>query len=296
MEVRSIHNPICHLAECPIWNYTEKALYWTDILEKRIWRYHPKKKAVEIEWQGNLIVGGFAFTKNNDIVLCTHKGVYLLSRQSGEGHGSVPKLLFDISMAEDERFNDITTDPEGRVFAGTLTKRRVRGILYRLEQNKSPLAVIENIGTSNGMTFSLDLRYFYHTDSHIRTITRYDYDIDTGDITNPLVFYQGLKKDGSPDGITIDMEGCIWAACWGASKVLRIDPDGKIVRELPVPAIQPSSVIFGGEKMNELYITTACEHGADLKRGLDEQGRYLGGEVFQVNLNVTGRKEWPADL
>lgn len=296
VKVQSIHNPICHLAECPIWNYREKKLYWTDILEKRIWKYDPHRGTIEVEWEGDLMVGGFAFTKSNDVVLCTHKGVYLLSRQPSANHDSVPKFLFDVPMADDERFNDITTDPRGRIFAGTLTEKRKGGILYKLEQHKLPLAVIENIGTSNGMTFSLDLKHFYHTDSHARTITSYDYDIETGNIKNPLVIYQGLKENGVPDGITIDMEGYIWVACWRGAKVVRIDPNGSVVQELPIPAVQPSSVIFGGESMNELYITSACQGGVDLKRGLDEQGRYLGGEVFRINLDVNGRKEWPADF
>ena len=296
VQIQSIHNPICHLAECPIWNEAEKALYWTDILERRIWKYDPHSRTAKIAWEGDLMVGGFAFTKGNDIVLCTHKGVYLWPRHHDEQGDQGPRLLFGIPMAEGERFNDITTDPRGRIFAGTLIKGRKEGILYRLEKGKSPVVVLEEIGTSNGMTFSLDLKHFYHTDSRVRTITRYDYDIETGDIENPDIIYRGLEQNGSPDGITMDSQGHIWVACWRGGKVLRIDVQGKIVQELPVPAVQPSSVIFGGEEMNELYITTACEGGADLARGLDKMGRYLGGEVFHVCLDVVGRHEWPADF
>jgi D-xylonolactonase len=296
VNVQSIHNPICHLAECPIWNDTEKALYWTDILEKRIWRYNPHNKTIGVEWEGDLMVGGLAFTKSNDLVLCTHKGVYLLSRRPGTQQDSALRLLFDIPMADDERFNDITTDPRGRIFAGTLTKIRGGGTLYRMERQEPPAVVLGSIGTSNGMTFSLDLRYFYHTDSHARTITRYDYDIETGNIEDPHVIYRGLKENGVPDGITMDTQGHIWVACWRGGKVIRIDPQGRIVRELDVPAIQPSSVMLGGDNMSELYITSACQGGVDMKKGLDEQGNYLGGEVFHVCLDVAGRKEWPADF
>lgn len=294
MNVTSIKNPICHLAECPLWNETEKKLYWTDILEKRIWKYDPQSKAVEVEWEGDFMVGGFAFTKNNDMVLCTDKGVYLLKRQAGAKPAL--QLLFDIPMAQGERFNDITTDPAGRIFAGTLIKKQTKGKLYRLEKEKPPVPLLWNIGTSNGMTFSLDLKYFYHTDSRTRMITRYDYDLQTGDIANPEIFYEGLEENGVPDGITMDSDGYIWIACWRGSKVIRVDSQGNIVSEIPTPAIQTSSVIFGGENMNEMYITSACEDGADPAKGLDESGRYLGGEVFHVKLDIVGRKEWPADF
>jgi D-xylonolactonase len=296
VDVRSINNPICHLAECPIWNDAEKALYWTDILERRIWRYDPGSGEIRIEWQGDAMVGGFAFTGNNDMVLCTEKGIYRLARQSDASAGSSLRLLYGIPMAADERFNDITTDPRGRIFAGTLTARREQGILYRLEKDRFAEVVLSDIGTSNGMTFSLDLKYFYHTDSHVRTITRYDYDLDTGDIANPCAIYKAAEANGVPDGITMDAEGHIWIACWRGRKVIRIDSAGQIVSELPIPAVQISSVAFGGDDMNELYVTTACEGGADLARGLDESGRYLGGEVFCAHLDAVGRKEWPADF
>lgn len=296
MTVDSVGNPICHLGECPIWNDTEQALYWTDILEKRLWRYDRRRGTTERAWHGDLMVGGFAFTKENDIVACTDKGVYKLCRQPDAGTDAGPQLLFEIPMASDERFNDVTTDPRGRMFAGTLTDRREDGILYKLERGQNPTPVLREIGTSNGMTFSPDLRYFYHTDSHVRTITRYDYDVESGAIDNPQVVYEGRKENGVPDGITMDTQGCLWVACWRGSKVLHIDGEGRIIGELAVPAIQVSSVAFGGEAMNELYITSASQGGVDLAKGLDDQGRYLGGAVFRAQLDVAGRKEWRADL
>lgn len=290
MQVLSIGNPICRLAECPVWNDTEKALYWTDIPAGRIWRYDPRSGETALAWEGNLIVGGLAFTETNAIIMCTHKGVYKLTRPAGNF-----ELLLDIPMAEDERFNDITTDPRGRIFAGTLTERRVEGLLYRLECGKEPEVVLRDIRTSNGMTFSLDLEHFYHTDSRVRTITRYDYDLASGDIENPCVVYQGREEDGSPDGMTMDADGFLWVACYRGGKIIRIDEKGKIVQELPVPAAQPSSVMFGGDNLGELFVTSASEGAADQARGLDERGRYLGGAVFCVRLGVTGRKEWRAD-
>jgi D-xylonolactonase len=292
MDVRSIGNRICQLAECPIWNCAEQALYWTDIPQKRIWRYDPAGESFEIAWEGERIVGGYAFTARGDIVLCTDKGVYYLSRG-----GEVPelKLLFDIPMVEDERFNDITTDPAGRIFAGTLTERREEGKLYRLEKGRDPVVVLEDIGTSNGMTFSLDEKYFYHTDSHVRTIRRYDYDAGTGEIGNPVVIFKG-DEEWKPDGITMDSEGYIWAACWRGGKVIRIDGDGKIVKELNVPAKLISSVMFGGNKLDELYITTASEGAADTIRGLDAEGNLLGGYVYRAKMDVRGRAEWLADF
>jgi len=290
VKVTSIGNPICRLAECPVWNDTEKALYWTDIPAGRLWRYDPHSGDIRLEWEGELLIGGFAFTAGNDIVMCTDKGLYKLAHPAGHIH-----RLQDIPMADDERFNDITTDPRGRILAGTLTERRRDGTLYRLERDCAPVALLHDTRTSNGMTFSLDERYFYHTDSRLRTITRYDYDLASGDISDPHVVYQGREEDGSPDGITMDTEGCLWVACYRGGKVLRLDDQGQIVRELPVPAAQPSSVMFGGGALDELFITSASQGATDPIRGVDAHGRYLGGNVFRVRPGVAGRKEWRAN-
>jgi len=291
-KVDSIGNPICLLGECPIWNDEEQALYWTDIPGQRLWRYDRGRDTTEAVWQGDMMVGGFAFTRDNDIILCTDRGVFKLHRP---GEGDL-ELLLEIPLAADERFNDITTDPRGRIFAGTLTERRVEGVLYRLERGKAPVAVLGDLRTSNGMTFSLDLRYFYHTDSRVRTIRRYDYDMESGAIEHPQVFYEGREADGVPDGITMDVEGCLWVACFRGGKVLRLDGQGRVIDEIAVPAAHVSSVAFGGAGMKELYITTGSQGTADLSRGGDREGRDLGGAVFRAVLDVAGRKEWRADL
>ena len=100
MQVISIGNPICQLAECPLWNNQEKALYWTDILGRRIWKYHPQTEAIDLAWQGDLMVGGFAFTPTQDMVLCTDQGVHYLARRGGQDEQEL-SLLYDLDLAPD---------------------------------------------------------------------------------------------------------------------------------------------------------------------------------------------------
>lgn len=294
MKLTTISTRIHHLAECPLWNHHQQAIYWTDILEKSIWKYSPAEKRTQLFWDGDMMVGGFAFTPNNNLILCTEKGIYHLSHKDNKPS---LKKLFDITMAADERFNDITTDPKGRIFAGTITDRRTDGILYRLEKGREPLAVLKGLKTSNGMAFTNDRKHFFHTDSGTPgIITKYDYDENTGDINNPRIFYQAEKQDGKPDGITIDTDDHIWAACWGGTKVIRLDPNGKIVDTIPTSAKQTSSVMFGGENLDQLFITSAAQGATDLKTGTDQQGNFLGGNVYQTKLKVKGTIPWPANF
>ena len=293
-QVECVYSGICHLGEGPVWNVQRQKLYWTDIYNCRIWEYDPSECSSRIFWEGGLKVGGFAFTHRGGIVLCSDKGVYLLD---GSDEKRKLELLFEFPFAENEMFNDITVDPMGRIFAGTLLRPDMTGgTLYRLEKGKQPVAVLKGLHCSNGMTFSLDEKYFYHTDSTFQTIKRYEYDMATGDIANPTVYFKGEPEMGSPDGMTMDSEGCIWSAFWGESRVRRLDPDGRIIEEVEVPAKQPSSVMFGGAGLKELYITTACEGADDLVSGCSSEGVFFGGPVYRYIPGVAGRPEWLADF
>ena len=285
---------ICHLGEGPLWH--RRRLYWTDIFERRLWVYDPESGESRVFWQGRMRVGGFAFCRDGSLVLCTDLGVYKLRIDEAGAPDPEPRLLFHVPLGQSEMFNDITTDPEGRIYAGTLDRSSPTGCLYRLERGKRPVRVLESIGCSNGMTFSLDERFFFHSDSLARRITRWEYDRLTGEIRSPRVFYQGSSEDGLPDGITLDVEDHLWVAFWGAAAVRRFNPAGQITREVGVPARQVSSVMFGGPGLEDLYVTSAAQGAAELSMGCDEHGVFLGGPVYRFRPGVRGRPEWPADF
>jgi D-xylono/L-arabinono-1,4-lactonase len=297
VEVTCVHSGICHLGEGPVWNRERQRLFWTDIFERRIWTHDPQTGASEIFWRGELRVGGFAFTRTGDLVLCTDHGVF---RQRADPSGTPqgePELMFRVPLAADEMFNDITTDPAGRIFAGTLDRSRFTGTLYRFERGVPPAAVLRDLRCSNGMTFSLDEQWFFHTDTLADRITRFRYRSGSGEIDAPLAFYEGSGCGGGlPDGITMDRDGCIWAAFWGGSEVRRIDQGGRVIRRVSIPARQPSSVMFGGPALDRLYVTSAAQGAADLATGLDRDGVFLGGPVYQFSPGTRGREEWPADF
>lgn len=290
-----VHSGICHLGEGPVWDSVRQKLFWTDIYNKVIWEYCPEAGASKIFWSGKLQVGGFAFTRNGNMVLCTDRGIYLLDVNDEGLPAGEPELLFDIPMQENEMFNDITVDPEGRIFAGTILRPDMSGgTLYRIEKGKKPEIVLKDLRCTNGMTFSIDEKYFFHTDSGFKRITKYSYNRKTGEISNPTVYFQGTREMGSPDGMTMDSEGYIWAAFWGGSCVRRLDPEGRVAAEIGLPLKQPSSVMFGGKNLDELYITSACESAENKTEGFFADGTFAGGPLYKYDAGVKGREEWQA--
>ena len=288
---------ICHLGEGPLWHVGQRRLYWTDIYERRLWVFDPASGSSRVFWQGDLQVGGFAFRRDG-VAGAVHGpgGVPAGDRPRTATPRRSPGCCTGCRWRKTRCSTTSPPTREGRVYAGTLDRSSPTGCLYRLERGKDPVRLLEGIGCSNGMTFSLDERFFFHTDSLARRITRYEYDRRTGDIRSPRVFFQGASPDGLPDGITLDAEDHLWVAFWGAAAVRRLDPAGKIVREFLFPARQVSSVMFGGPGLDELYVTSAAEDAADLSTGRDADGVFLGGPLYRFRPGVRGRPEWPAEI
>ena len=142
----------------------------------------------------------------------------------------------------------------------------------------------------------MDEKTFFHTDSKAMTITRYDYDRDSGAISSAAVFFKSDEKLGLPDGMTIDTNDNLWVAFWGGACIRQINPRGKIVKEVEMPAKQVSSVIFGGNDLRDIYITSASQGGADMEKGLDSKGLFLGGPTYKYHSTARGRPEWMADF
>jgi sugar lactone lactonase YvrE len=161
------------------------------------------------------------------------------------------------------------------------------GALYRLDPDGSVHTAETGIGISNGIGWSPDNTIMYYTDSLSRTIYAYDYDAATGNISNRRDLIVTPEDDGLPDGLTIDGDGYIWSACWGGWKVTRYAPDGRIDREVRLPAAQITACVFGGPNLDELYITSAwTELDAEQRRS-----QPLAGDVFRLKTDVRGLAE-----
>jgi sugar lactone lactonase YvrE len=94
------------------------------------------------------------------------------------------------------------------------------------------------------------------------------------------------EDDGFPDGFTIDKEGMIWLAQWGAFCVCRYNPTrGERLLKIDVPAAHTSACTFGGPDMDDLYITTARDRIAPEE--LDGTQEHAGS-LFKIKTDTQG--------
>lgn len=152
------------------------------------------------------------------------------------------------------------------------------GSLYRFNGKSAPEEILQNLTIPNGVGWSPDRKTMYFTHSTPQQVLAFDYCTDTGAVTNQRVFYQH-DGSGDPDGFRVDVEGNIWHAVYGESRVLKISPDGKLIGQITLPTRNITCVQFAG---TELIITTASDDSGD------ETSRALGGAVFRVDVGVQG--------
>ncbi len=109
------------------------------------------------------------------------------------------------------------------------------------------------------MAWSPDHQTFYYIDTPTLEVVAYDYAVETGRISNKRIAIGIPAEEGFPDGMTIDKEGMLWIAHWDGWQVTRWNPNsGKKLLSIPLPAAKITSCTFGGDDLQDLYITSAC--------------------------------------
>jgi sugar lactone lactonase YvrE len=125
----------------------------------------------------------------------------------------------------------------------------------------------------------------YYTESFRYAIFVYDFDQESGDISNRRPFVTlDSNGGGFPDGMTVDAEGFVWSNVVGLGQIHRYDPVGILERIIELPVPRATDCTFGGPDLRTLYITTARETmtAGQLKRSP------LSGSLFAIECDVSG--------
>jgi sugar lactone lactonase YvrE len=271
MEVEQLTDPVAYHGEGPVWSTRWGGLRWVDMLagdvlslraDGTVDRRHVGEVAAAVRPRraGGAVIGvarGFAL-ENTDGTLT----------QLGE-------LWADDSI----RMNEGGCDPDGRFYCGSMAYDQTPGAasLYRLDPDLAVHVVLDRATVSNGMGWSPDGSRAYYNDTATHQISVFDYDAASG-LTGRRVF---AEVDGRPDGLSVDEQGGVWVALSDRGVVHAYAPDGTLVEVVTVPARKVTACTFGGDALDELFITTSRE-------GLEPGDDPLAGSLFRADPGVRG--------
>jgi sugar lactone lactonase YvrE len=266
------------LGECPVWDARSGRLAWVDILASRLHLTDVRSGATEVT-DLPLHVGAIVPRASGGWVAALQDGFWSI------GSGAPVPLARIADASPDRRFNDGKCDPAGRFWAGTMAydERPGAGALYRLEPDARVTRVLDDVGISNGLAWSPDGGTMYYVDSLTRRIDAFSFDVASGAIRDRRVLVTIPPEAGYPDGLTVDAEGGLWVALWRGSALHRY-VDGRLDRVVELPVTKPTNCTFGGENLDELYVTSATKDLTPEER----RAQPLAGAVLRLRPGVQG--------
>jgi sugar lactone lactonase YvrE len=256
----SLPEPIFHgadlLGELPLWDARDGRIWWVDVNRARLQSLDASTGHHQHHDLPGNYVGSWAMRRSGGAVVALDTGLHEFDAASGVGALLVP--LIDAEQKQSHRPNDAKCDRRGRYWVGSLSwARNHDGKLYCVGPDHVRRDMLPGIAVPNGLCFSPDDTIMYFCDSERKAIWAFDFDIDEGRISNQRAFCDLTDQPGIPDGSTVDAEGFVWNAGFGASRIVRYDPKGRVDRIVPLPTRKVTSLAFGGADLGTLFITTA---------------------------------------
>ncbi len=243
------------LGEAPLWVEEEQALYWSDHMKYRMERWDARSGRVDV-WDTPGPIGSFALRRDGGMVGASDSG-FLDFDLSAE---TFTARVDPESDRPENRFNDGKCDRQGRFWCGSMNKKieAKTGSIYCLSPDWTVTrhAPEFEFMVSNGTAFSLDGRTMYFSDTLGNQVWRFDFDPDEGHLSNRRPFFSTADRPGMVDGGTVDAEGCYWCALVAGGKVVRLDPQGRVMLEIEMPVPRPTCPTFGGPNHDRLFVTS----------------------------------------
>lgn len=276
------------VGESPVWHPGEQCLYWVDIQGKQIHRFDPANAHNDTFDLPEIVTC---------IQLRRQAGLVLTLRKDFAGFDPANGRLERLGGIEPElsnnRFNDGKCDPQGRFWAGTMDAvhwNLSSGHLFRMNVDHQVTTMQSNVICSNGSGWSPDGRTMYYTESFRYAVFAFDFDGESGTISNRRIFAAVDPKGGGfPDGMTVDAEGFVWSNIVGLGQIRRFDPAGKLERVIQLPVPRATDCTFGGADLTTLYVTSARETMTPDQL----EASPLSGSLFAIDLTMPGMLSTP---
>ncbi len=250
------------LGEGSLWDPDRNLVWWIDIRRPTL-HAHDVRSGRNTTQQLDFRLTSLGLTDCGDLIACGDPGIVQLAIGPDNDARMVRKLATPDEPAGN-RFNDGSVDASGRFWVGTMddSEQAALGTLYRFDA-RGMAPIRRGIRVPNGPAILSD-DTLLTTDSATGEITALQVDA-AGNVLDARPFARFASQLGHPDGMAVDEEDHVWIAFWDGACLRRLDPTGRVVREIELPVRRPTCPVFGGPGLRHLYVTSASI-------GLDDAG------------------------
>lgn len=290
MRITRLEAPRCTGGENPMWDAERQVLHYIDNTGMKVHSFDPSSGASRTLDMPSVITT-LVLRQGGGAVVTLRSGIHFLDLETGG-----LELVHPLPDPPPHVFNDGKVDSRGRFLTGACTANFAQpapdGGLFRLAPDLSLTQLDSGIHFSNSPCWSPDGGTFYFSDSWLNTTYAYDYDAETGSVSNRRVFVNTSDLGGLPDGATVDADGLIWMALFRAGKIAAFRPNGQLERTIDMPVKLVSSVAFGGPQLDRLYVTTIAHDVTGEAQGQPAAADDEAGSLFVIeDLGARGLPE-----
>ncbi len=258
--------------EGPVWG-PDGLLYFSDIPANTIYRMDSAGH-VAVFLRPSEKANGLAVNADGNLIACRHDGrdvvritpekvVTVLAERFNGGRFNSPN---DCTVASDGAI--YFTDPSYGL--GDRQREQTCEGVYRISARGEITRVVDDMTRPNGLGISPDGKTLYVADSARKVIRAYTIAQDGNVSGGRDLASLETKKEGVPDGMTLDEDGNIYCAAGGG--VWIFSPAGEHLGTIETPEV-PANCTFGGAEYKTLYITARTS-------------------VYYIRLNAKGLR-WP---
>jgi gluconolactonase len=148
--------------------------------------------------------------------------------------------------------NDLAIGPDETIYASDPNWKESTGQLWRVDRDGRITRLAAGMGTTNGIEVSPDGKTLYVNESVQRNVWAFTIAPDHT-LTHKRLLIQ--FPDHGFDGMRADVDGNLYITRHGKGTVVKVSPEGKVLREISVLGARPSNLCFGGTDGRTIYVT-----------------------------------------
>lgn len=193
------------------------------------------------------IGNGIRFDASGNFFVADYTGHNILKVDGNSGQVNVfahePKM---------NQPNDLAIADDGTLYASDPNWANSTGQIWRIDTDGKVTLVADNMGTTNGIEVSPDGKTLYVNESTQRNVWAF-----TITPEKTLTDKRLLKQfdDFGFDGMRADIDGNLYITRHGKGTVVKLTPQGEVLKEIPVLGSRPSNICFGGPDGCTAYVT-----------------------------------------